>query len=492
MSAAWATAATMSALVVMSAWSVSAVAGASVSSGPLGVRVAPDLGLLVTFADHGVAVAASPAVHLDGTLYGTPSMRCSQPAAAGHGTDSFGTFTSISINCSVGSAPTPVDYSIMAYDLGQSGRDGLVIFDVALPRGATGLRMRDFVAGVDRSPPQFAPFPSFDLDASPALQSPVALCYGSERPHMLASKGVAGMSSQCLTLSGGMSVLGWTSEQSPTSLAGAVITAANEFHLSLNRLQHPGTGHPGAATGSNASDGTHWSHGLSAEIDAVPPGFVGRTMLYYSSQGLNAAVDGWGTTLRQAYKTEKRDAEDVFLQTATLWTDNGAALNGEQWHTNASAPVALHGQYQQLNYSMVDQESIGAVADSISATGVSARGTQIDCWWYPTLLVSDLVSTSPPQQPTRDHHSPPPSCSPTPQPRSQPSSSPLSRAACARSALSKWSCVRARVLIFPGGAAAVVVLCSPIISFTAGSTGFCQRNSIRMAWRVCGSGSGRR
>ena len=29
-------------------------------------------------------------------------------------------------------------------------------------------------------------------------------------------------------------------------------------------------------------------------------------MMYYSGQGITAAVDGWGTTLRQVYKTTVR------------------------------------------------------------------------------------------------------------------------------------------------------------------------------------------
>ena len=399
----------VSAIAVAASLFLTVVASATdpgVTSGPLRVRVnAETLELTLTFAEHGTAVAFSPAVHLDGALHAYSAgggggaaplgMQCRlSPGGVEHGADGFGKFTSLSINCTAGTSNTPVDYAIKAYyEEDRPGSlprgDGLVIFDVALPRGGTGLRMREFVAGSsDRSPPQFAPFPAFDLDSSPALRSPVALCYGSERPHMLASKGVAEMSSQCTTLSGGMTALGWTSEHSATSIAGAVITAANEFHLSLNRLIAARPGGAGShsesdAAGNAAGEGSGkvWSHGLSGEIDEVPAGFVGRTMLYYSGDGLNAAVDGWGTTLRQAYATEKQDNEDLFLQTVTLWTDNGAALNGEQWRTNASRPVAAHGQYQQLNFSAVDQASIGAVGDSIAATGVSARGAQMDCWW---------------------------------------------------------------------------------------------------------------
>jgi hypothetical protein len=108
-------------------------------------------------------------------------------------------------------------------------------------------------------------------------------------------------------------------------------------------------------------------------------------------------VDGWGTTLRTAYNTSKRDAEDPFLQvflfaksnfilgvyaffsgfagfvsgtikshftvcfldnvkTVSMWTDNGAALDGEKWPTSSPPPKTakgVFGDYLQLNWSQV-------------------------------------------------------------------------------------------------------------------------------------------
>ena len=57
----------------------------------------------------------------------------------------------------------------------------------------------------------------------------------------------------------------------------------------------------------------------------------------YSTEGINAAVDVFGSTLRSGYNTSKADSEDVFLQTMTMWTDNGAATLGAGWHSNAGA-----------------------------------------------------------------------------------------------------------------------------------------------------------
>jgi hypothetical protein len=305
------------------------------------------------------------------------------------GGDRFGAYEAISINCTCIASATAIDYTVKAYgDVGSDGaakagsEDSLVIFEVSMPGGATGLRMRP-VTTTDRSPPQFAPFPAFDLDASPALSSALAGCYGEERPHLGISNGVAGMSSQCTTLSGGMTVLGWADSQSPTSLAGAVVTAANEFHLSYNRLATAAAD----GYGSASTAGKIWSHGLSGEITSVPKGFAGQTMIYFSPNGLNAAVDGWGVTLRRAYKTTKRDVEDPFLQTLSVWTDNGAALNGVAWQPRpgAVAPPAPGDSteiYLNLNWTMVDEAGMGAVMDSVvTESGVTPRATQIDCWW---------------------------------------------------------------------------------------------------------------
>ena len=146
-------------------------------------------------------------------------------------------------------------------------------------------------------------------------------------------KGIAGFPGQCNTLSGGMAVTGWTSDSSPTGMAGAVWTAANQFHLNFHQVitntintadgADGADGAAASARGKGRGDSHAWVHGVSGEVTSVPAGWEQRTMMYYSGQGMNAAVDGWGTTLRQAHNTTKKDAEDPFLQTVSYWTDNG-------------------------------------------------------------------------------------------------------------------------------------------------------------------------
>jgi hypothetical protein len=288
--------------------------------------------------------------------------------------------SAIVINCTA--EGTPINFAVLGFKgmAGSGAADGLVVFEVSMPNGGTGLQMRTATPGGDSNPPQFAPYPAFDLSASAALDNAVSMCYGSERPHMLVENGVRAMPDQCMSLAGGMAGLAWPDGQSPSGLAGAITTAANEFHLSFHRI--------GEAAGRGGTTVQAWTHGLSGEINEVPTGFAGQIMLYYSPNGINAAVDGWGTSLRQRYKTVKKDAEDPFLQTVSMWTDNGAALNGMDWGTSAAPPVPTLNDslYIQLNWSMVDESKMGAVIDSIAASGVAPRAAQIDCWWYPTSL----------------------------------------------------------------------------------------------------------
>lgn len=107
----------------------------------------------------------------------------------------------------------------------------------------------------------------------------------------------------------------------------------------------------------------------------------------------SSAVDLWGTMLRRAYLTSKKDTEDIFLQASrqqcqmvpsyrrvacygydeypkpstpspfvflcqalTLWTDNGAATLGADWQPASGTPAPPYhgpGGFLDLNWTMV-------------------------------------------------------------------------------------------------------------------------------------------
>ena len=279
-----------------------------VTSGPLTVTLNADFGLTVEFGGHGTASVLPPAVFIHGHKYtvmttsiqalgkdrqaqdsssAAYTLQC-RPAAntsvatraagatgeGGRGYDGgFGApSSSIAINCTANG--TAVNFAVLGFPgpAGSGEHDGLVVFEVSMPNGGTGLQMRTPTPGGDSNPPQFAPYPAFDLTASAALDDAVSMCYGAERPHMLVGNGVRAMPEQCMSLAGGMAGLAWPDDQSPSGLAGAITTAANEFHLSLHRIGE-------AADRGGTTVKEAWTHGLSGEINDVPPGFAGQVML---------------------------------------------------------------------------------------------------------------------------------------------------------------------------------------------------------------------
>ena len=253
-------------------------ASRQLTHGAITVAFNEDSSTTITFANK-TAVALPPAVFVGGRLrqLNSTGFECwlANGGAPTAGSDDYGTYSAVGLNCYItdGAAgrvatpppppPTLVDYSVKVYAVPGHPADTMVLFDVSFPGGAEGLKMREVEVN-SRSPPQFAPFPQFNLSeaASPALgNTALAMCYGSERPHLLAFNGVSGFPGQCNTLSGGMAVTAWRSTTSPSGVAGAVWTAANQFHLNFHQV---------VAAGSRSSK--TWVHGVSGEISSVPAG----------------------------------------------------------------------------------------------------------------------------------------------------------------------------------------------------------------------------
>ena len=153
-----------------------------------------------------------------------------------------------------------------------------------------------------------------------------------------------------------------------------------------------------------------WSFGVSGDVLSVPPGFTQSTLLVYSAAGPTRAWDVWGSSMRAAYETTKLADQDIFLAALTMWTDNGAATLGAAWskvtkgtappaYTHTEAPggvVPPDVSFMNWNWSMVSTEVYGKVADSVVATGIAPRATQLDCWWYPVQVAGKSPASSHP------------------------------------------------------------------------------------------------
>ena len=129
--------------------------------------------------------------------------------------------------------------------------------------------------------------------------------------------------------------------------------------------------------------------GVAGDVASVPEGFVQDTLVVHSTRGLTLAWDTWGATMRRAYNTVKRADEDPFLAALTMWTDNGAATLGAAWPAAPNTPLEPYTKlgsdaaFGGHNWSRVDTEVLGRAADAVRSAGVSPRGEQLDCWWYP-------------------------------------------------------------------------------------------------------------
>lgn len=157
-----------------------------------------------------------------------------------------------------------------------------------------------------------------------------------------------------------------------------------------------GYSHPPHDTPPSTNSAKVWTFGVSGDVQSVPAGFTQSTLLVHSPHGANAAWDQYGASIRAAHNTTKLADEDIFQTTLTLWTDNGAATLGAAWRASPGTkpPTVAPGpqgprahdlgpniSYMNWNWSMVSTEVYGKVADSVKATGVAPRGTQLDCWW---------------------------------------------------------------------------------------------------------------
>ena len=145
-----------------------------------------------------------------------------------------------------------------------------------------------------------------------------------------------------------------------------------------------------------------WTFGVSADPILFPKGFVQTTALY-SSAGPTAAWDGFGTLLRshgvsKAVSASNVEAasSDLFINSVTLFTDNGAGIYGNLWETNPNtshpppyrAPTAAaraqNATYDAMNWSSLSEATLVATARNVKeVSGVAVRGVQMDDWPYP-------------------------------------------------------------------------------------------------------------
>ncbi|KAK7231925.1 hypothetical protein SO694_00083057 [Aureococcus anophagefferens] len=131
--------------------------------------------------------------------------------------------------------------------------------------------------------------------------------------------------------------------------AAAVVSAASSF-MSANHV----LGDDGALT-----------FGLMGRVKAVPAGHVVETIVHFSKDGVNGAMDAWGAALLGRYGKDRAVAEaDFTVNYLGYSTDNGA----------------FYYYGSEKNKTMED--TILDVHAYAEAAGIPYRYVLLDSWWY--------------------------------------------------------------------------------------------------------------
>lgn len=144
--------------------------------------------------------------------------------------------------------------------------------------------------------------------------------------------------------------------------------------------------------------GTVWGFGVAGEVAALPRGFAQDTLLAYSSLGVAATWDVWGTTLRRRFNTTKRADFDPFVAAMSIFTDNGAATLGAAWPSDAVAPPVYNKlgpnvTFGNYNWSMVDTGVLAQVTKDTVGANTPARGACAELSCLPLCLEFFVVQS---------------------------------------------------------------------------------------------------
>ncbi|KAK7102302.1 hypothetical protein V1264_020540 [Littorina saxatilis] len=107
------------------------------------------------------------------------------------------------------------------------------------------------------------------------------------------------------------------------------------------------------------------SYGIMGGVDNVPAGFSVDFIVYYSSQGINQAYEGWGEHLRGLYgRSDEFIRNDLTLNYLGYETDNGSYY------------------YYVVESGKTYQDTILDVLDYAKQLLIPYRYIQYDSWWY--------------------------------------------------------------------------------------------------------------
>ncbi|XP_048245143.1 uncharacterized protein LOC124119103 isoform X1 [Haliotis rufescens] len=113
----------------------------------------------------------------------------------------------------------------------------------------------------------------------------------------------------------------------------------------------------------NVQGAAHW--GLLGSVDDVPQDFEMMTIAYCGGQGINKALEDWGTFLQHYYGRDDRYVKsDLTVNYIGYWTDNGAYY--------------YYNTVPGKNY----EDTMLDIVSYFPQTGIPFKYIQYDSWWY--------------------------------------------------------------------------------------------------------------
>ena len=115
--------------------------------------------------------------------------------------------------------------------------------------------------------------------------------------------------------------------------------------------------------------------GLMGSITNIPANYSSSMMLFYSPDGINAAVEGYGSSLLKFYGKPGRQweaaSDDVSIQSLGYYTDNGA-----YYYYNTPD---MDGKKQTYESELL---AVSAAAQSMQPQAIPYKYILLDSWWY--------------------------------------------------------------------------------------------------------------
>jgi hypothetical protein len=326
---------------------------------------APPLLASGTLALHLAGVFVTPAA---GLTPGQPSQTA--------GTDALGPWTALTVPWSAGSVSVAATFRCY----GQA-----VVFELALPDGATGINTETVTGGTPRRydaaraaaglavqagggpPGEFNSsstpslhFPSWRYTGTPLQSAGTGYLEWNGRFSNDGTNWGTALNQFVGGQTGGPLVLfNLSAVTAQGALPAVVVGPLDHFKSTILGLNPEYASQPGMRLVA----------GVQGYVVNVDAGYVQRVAVTQSDAGIAAAVQRFGSVLRREWNTS-RMAGDPNVERLTYWTDNGAVYDCDFWNAQGTGGVTA-------------DQILVPLAQYHRSLGLKVATYQLDPWWFP-------------------------------------------------------------------------------------------------------------